>query len=146
MNVRYTARAGLLALLVCAIAAHPATLPAQQNQGRIEGTVSDARTKQPLVGASVFIQGARIGNQTNEHDRFILLNVPAGQYELRTRRIEFTNVARRITVANDQTMTIDFELGEAAISLDEVVVTGTAVATRAKEVPTSTDIVNAEQF
>jgi TonB-linked SusC/RagA family outer membrane protein len=115
-----------------------------QTTGRIEGTVTDVRTHQPLSAASVFVQGTGIGTQTNDRGRYVLPNIPAGRYEVRVRRIGYQNVMRPATVA-DQAVTLDFEMDQAAISLDEVVVTGTALATRAKEVPTSTDIVNMEQ-
>ena len=116
-----------------------------QATGRIEGRVTDARSHQPLSAVSVFVQGTGIGAQTNDRGSYVIVNVPAGQYELRARRIGFTTGVKRVTVAAGETARGDFEMGEAAISLDEVVVTGTAVATRAKEVPTSTDVVNMEQ-
>ena len=150
MSVRRTIRASWTTSLLSGAAllagAVASPLAAQQATGRIEGTVTDGRTHQPLASVSVFIQGAGIGSQTNDRGRYVLVNVPSGQYEVRARRIGFSTSARRVTVSENQTANVDFELGEAAISLDEVVVTGTAIATRAKEVPTSTDIVNAEQF
>lgn len=134
-------------VIAALIAGTPAARAAsQQPTGRIEGDVTDSRSRQPLAGASVFIQGTSIGTQTMERGHYVLLSVPAGQYELRARRIGFTNAAKQVTVVAGQTVTVDFPLSEAAISLEEVVVTGTAATTRAKEVPTSTDIVNMQQL
>jgi len=131
----------LIALTAFALVVTTATSAIAQTTGRIEGTITDSRTRQPLGAASVFIQGTGIGTQTNERGRYVLVNVPSGRYEVRVRRIGYQNLAKSTTVA-DQPVTLDFDLSEAAVSLDEVVVTGTALATRAKEVPTSTDIVN----
>jgi TonB-linked SusC/RagA family outer membrane protein len=134
-------------LAACALLAAPVhRASAQQATGRIEGTVIDSRSKQPLGAASVFVQGTGLGSQTNERGKYVLVNVPVGKYELRVRRIGFTNAAQPVTVEAGQVATVDFQMGEAAVSLDEVVVTGTAVATRAREVPTSTDIVNSQAF
>lgn len=131
------------AVALCAVVHRSA---AAQGSGRIEGTVTDVRTRQPMAGASVFIQGTSIGTQTNDRGRYVLVNVPSGRQEVRVRRIGYQNVLRATTVEDQQVVTLNFELNEAAVSLDEVVVTGTAVATRAREVPTSTDIVNMEQI
>lgn len=147
MSVRRTLASVCVASFVGAalIVSAPNALHAQ-DAGRIEGRVTDARSHQPLSAVSVFVQGTGIGAQTNDRGAFVLINVPAGQYELRARRIGFTTLNRPVIVVAGQTATVNFELGEAAISLDEVVVTGTAVATRAKEVPTSTDVVNMENI
>ena len=134
----------LLAAATLIVAARAAV--GAQGSGRIEGIVTDVRTRQPMTGASVFIQGTGIGSQTNDRGRYVLVNVPAGRYDVRVRRIGFQNVLKPATDTDQQVTTLNFELNEAAVSLDEVVVTGTALATRAKEVPTSTDIVNMEQI
>ena len=118
----------------------------QQGTGRIEGTVTDARSQSPIANATVFIEALDIGAQTNDRGHYTLVNVPAGQQRVKVRRIGFSSPTRTVNVQAGQTSTVDIALTEAVISLDEVVVTGTAAVTRAKEVPTSTDIVNAEQL
>jgi TonB-dependent starch-binding outer membrane protein SusC len=134
-------------VLAAALLVAPAlTGQAQQATGRIEGTVTDARSHQPLNAASVFVQGTGMGSQTNDRGRFALVNVPPGRYEIRVRRIGYQNLVRPVTLQEGQVATVNVEMNEAAVSLDEVVVTGTAATTRAREVPTSTDIVNAKAF
>ena len=141
------ARQSLLTALVSLFTLSGAVpLGAQQLTGRIEGTVTDARSNQPLVSASVFIQGSGVGSQTNDRGRFVLVNVPVGDQRISVRRIGFNTMQKTVTVTAGQTVTVDFAMSEAAISLDEVVVTGTAIATRAKEVPTSTDVVNMQSL
>ncbi|HKO17165.1 MAG TPA: SusC/RagA family TonB-linked outer membrane protein [Gemmatimonadaceae bacterium] len=145
MNARRSTSGALVASLLVGgalLAAPCARAAAQQSTGRIEGTVTDARSQQPLSAASVFIQNTGIGSQTNDRGRFVLVNLPPGSYQVRVRRIGFTNAVKTVAVQAGETATADFALTEAPISLEEVVVTGTAAVTRAKEVPTSTDIVN----
>ena len=124
----------------------PLTLPAQQpTTGRIEGTVTDARSQSPIGNATVFIEALGIGSQTNDRGKYVLVNVPAGEQKVQVRRLGFATVSRTVAVQAGQTATVDVALSAAVISLDEVVVTGTAAVTRAKEVPTSTAIVNADE-
>ncbi len=124
----------------------PLLLPGQQpSTGRIQGAVTDARSQAPIGNATVLIEALGIGAQTNDRGQFTLVNVPAGQQRVQVRRLGFASVTRTVSVEAGQTATVDVALTEAVISLDQVVVTGTAAVTRAKEVPTSTAIVNADE-
>jgi TonB-linked SusC/RagA family outer membrane protein len=144
MSLRHLMSGALAVASLFAGRAIPAS--AQETTGRVEGSVIDARTRQPIAGASVFIHGTGIGAQTNDRGRFVLVNVPVGRREVRVRRIGFQTAGRAFEVPAGAVVQADFQINEAAVSLDEVVVTGTATTTRAKEVPTSTDIVSSAQF
>lgn len=144
MSARHPGRVALVVGLLAAGVAPPAI--AQTPTGRVQGTVVDSRTQRPVQAASVFIQGLNLGTQTNERGTYVLVNVPAGAHAVQVRRIGFATARQTVTVPANATATADFRLNEAALSLDEVVVTGTALATRAKEVPTSTAILNSDEF
>ena len=146
MSPRWSTRASRAVLAALLAAVPTAALLAQNVTGRIDGTVTDARTNQPLGAVTVFIASNSIGNQTNDRGRYSLINVPAGRHEVSVRRIGYATMKKTVDVASGQTVTLDFPLTQAVVSLDEVVVTGTAVATRAKEVPTATDILNNASF
>jgi TonB-linked SusC/RagA family outer membrane protein len=119
---------------------------AAQTAGRIQGTITDSRTKQPLPAAAVIVQGTKLGAVSDADGRFVLPNVPAGQHTLLVRRIGYGSVTQPVTVQAGQTATIDVALSEVAISLDQVVVTGTAATARKKEIGNSIGMVSAEQI
>jgi len=48
--------------------------------GKISGKVVDKETKEPLIGASVVIQGTTLGAATDINGNYVILNVPAGVY------------------------------------------------------------------
>lgn len=109
---------------------------AAQATGSIRGRVlSD--TKRPLTGATVFIVGTNRGGMTNPQGEFVIANVPVGVQTVRVQMIGFARSDRSVTVAAGQAATVDFELATQALSLDEVVVTGTAGAARKREVGNS---------
>ncbi len=138
-----TPRGLLRSVLLLALVAGPAFA---QTGGRVEGTVTETRTRRPIADATVRIQGTTLGARTNEQGRFVLVTVPAGAQRLEVRRIGYRSRTIPLAVRDGETATAAVELTEFAVSLDEVVVTGTASVTRAREVPTSTDVVSAEQI
>src|SRR3990172_4404957 len=69
---------------------------AQLTTGKIEGTVRDKDSGQPLQGAQVVIEGTRLGNVTNNDGYYFILNVPPGR-----RDITFTFTGyQKTTIAN----------------------------------------------
>lgn len=105
-----------------------------QATGTITGQVTDASTQGPLSQAQVYLQGTGLGLLTNPQGRYILLNVPAGTYQLTAERIGYQTVSREVNVQAGQTTTVDVTLATQALGLDELVVTGTAGAARRREV------------
>jgi hypothetical protein len=119
-------------LLVLATLSHAA---AQQPQlGRITGRVSDATTGAPLSDVQVYLVGADMGGISRANGSYVIINVPAGSYELRAERIGLAPVTRQITVTAGGSLEENFQLSAQALGLDEIVVTGTAGAARRREV------------
>jgi outer membrane receptor protein involved in Fe transport len=113
-----------------------------QQTGRIQGTVTDGTTGAPLTEVQVYLVGANLGAITRQNGTFVMLNVPAGNYEIRAERIGLGTVSRQITLAAGSTLTEDFQLAAQALGLDEIVVTGTAGAARRREVGNSVAQIN----
>jgi hypothetical protein len=92
--------------------------------GRIAGTVTDADTREPLIGVNVIIDGTTQGTVTNADGFFSIINVSPGTHVLRVSYIGYTNqIIQEVRVRIDQTTTINVQLREEAIGIDEVVVT-----------------------
>ena len=113
---------GLLALALAVV-----PLAAQNN---ISGTVVEGTTQRPLPGAQVLIEGTELGSLTDNRGRFLILNAPSGTVTLRVVMIGFREATA--TASADQPVTI--ELQETAISLDEIIVTGTVGEQQARSV------------
>ena len=99
---------------------------AAQNTGTIEGTVTETPSGQPMVAAQVQIVGTQRGTITGRDGSFRLENVPAGDYELRVLSIGFGSQTRAITVTAGQVTRENFELRQAILDVEEIVVTGVA--------------------
>ncbi|NIR61344.1 MAG: TonB-dependent receptor plug domain-containing protein, partial [Gammaproteobacteria bacterium] len=100
-----------------------------QESGSVRGRVVDAATQRPLDGAQITIQGTRFGGMANQNGDFLILNVPAGTYTVRAQMLGYNRQDVEVTIAAGQAAVTSFELRQAAIDLDAIVVTGTAGGT-----------------
>ncbi|HEY9514275.1 MAG TPA: TonB-dependent receptor plug domain-containing protein, partial [Gemmatimonadaceae bacterium] len=101
--------------------------------GQISGQVTNAASGQPVAGVQVLVVGTRLGAMSREDGRYTITNVPDGTHRLRTQRLGFTPEQRSVTVAGAD-VTVDFAITAVSISLDEVVVTGTAGGTQRRAI------------
>ena len=102
--------------------------------GTVTGRVVDAMSGAPLPSVQVFLPGLNRGTLTGENGRYILLDVPAGEYQAMAERIGYETARQTVTVSPGQTAVADFDLSEAVLGLDELVVTGEAGQARRREV------------
>jgi outer membrane receptor protein involved in Fe transport len=112
--------------------------------GTIRGKVTAGADLRPLSGVQVSIPGTGRGALTNNRGEFLIVGVPAGPHTARAQMIGYTTGERQVTVAAGETATLDFQLAEQALALDEVVVTGTAGAARRREIGNSITSVRSE--
>ncbi|AFH48044.1 TonB-dependent receptor plug [Ignavibacterium album JCM 16511] len=97
---------------------------AQNGSGEIVGSVIDAVTKQPLIGANVIILGTNFGAATDINGKYSIKNVPAEMYQLRASVIGYINrVKTDVMVQPGKQTQVDFELSPQAIEIENVVVT-----------------------
>jgi outer membrane receptor protein involved in Fe transport len=120
-----------------------AALWQQQAGGTVTGRVVNATTLQPLDGAQVFIPDQNIGTLTQRNGNYLILNVPAGTVVVEVRIIGFRTQRSEVTVQAGQTVQMNFEMSFTAISLDELVVTGTGVAEQRRQLGTSVSALDA---
>src|SRR5687768_15060853 len=112
------------ALILGVLLLLPATVHAQT--GSIVGRVVATRTAQPLAGVAVEIEGTRLGAVTDGDGRYRIVNVPPGAPTVVARRIGYSLERQTVTVELERAATADFVLQATPISLDQVVITGTA--------------------
>ena len=110
-----------------ALAALPSRVVAQAAQsGTIVGRITDARTGDPIQSASIQIEATRLGGITSPDGRFRIANVPAGARTVVVLRLGYASARRAVTVTAGQEASVELALQASAVSLDQVVVTGTA--------------------
>lgn len=104
-----------------------------QSTGVVTGEVVDGATRRPLAGAQISIPGTTIGTVTNTSGRYLLPQVPSGEVTLRVQYLGYSTATEVVTLEGGATVTVDFQLSQTAIVLDEMVVTGVGVATERRK-------------
>ncbi|WP_436415538.1 carboxypeptidase-like regulatory domain-containing protein [Petrimonas sp.] len=105
----------LLLLLVSASAIYAQT-------GTIKGTIIDSKTKEPLIGATIIVDGTEIGTATNLDGEFFLGNLPIRECTLKVQYVGYNTVEVNVDVSADKTADISIEMHDASQELEAVVV------------------------
>lgn len=96
-----------------------------QSTGSISGTITDPKTKRPVVHAVVTLDDTVATVYTDEAGRYRFRNVVTGSHRITARAVGFARQTRMVTVADNQTLTLDVALESSVNTLDQVVVTAT---------------------
>ncbi len=89
--------------------------------GIIRGTIIDAKTDEPLIGASVLVEGTTNGAAADLDGNYIIQNVPAGTYTLVVSYVAYNQVTREgVAVEGNQETVVDVEMASDDITLQEV--------------------------
>jgi len=117
-----------------------AAAPAAAQTGTVTGTILDASTGMQLDAVQVSLEtvGATesaLGGLTQQTGRFLIINVPVGQYVLRAQLLGFGTQTQVVDVTGGGATVVDLRLEPQAISLSEIVVTGVAGATQRTKLP-----------
>ena len=136
-------RIALTALLFAAFVHTPADAQSPATgRGAVRGRITDARGSQPLGHANITVEGTAFGVQSDADGHYNLVNVPAGTAVVRVRLLGYKEAVSRISIAAGGTTTLDIALDQAALALDEIVVTGTVGQARLREVGNSIAEIN----
>lgn len=109
----------LIILLVCAVV----SFSSAQTTGKITGRVLDKESKEPLVGVNIMLEGTAIGASTDIDGKYLILNVPAGTYNLLVRLLGYREVTvKTLKVMVGFTTEQNVEMGSEAVELKEVVI------------------------
>lgn len=119
-----------------------ATPRAVAQQGRVSGRVTDARTGQAVVGATVALEGTSWHATTDDGGHYRIAEVSPGSYTLSANRIGYAKASQPVTVVADQDATADLALRAAPTLLDQVVVTATKTAAKVQDVPAAVEVVD----
>ncbi|MCU0636749.1 MAG: carboxypeptidase-like regulatory domain-containing protein, partial [Gemmatimonadaceae bacterium] len=120
--------------VLCALAM-PMLLLAQPRTGRITGSVTDA-AKQPLAGASVTVEGTRLGAVSELDGRYAIRGVANGTYTVRITRLGSKPVTvTDVTVRDGGEGVANAVLESSGVRLGGVVVSASRRAEKITDAP-----------
>ncbi|MCE1189584.1 MAG: TonB-dependent receptor [Ignavibacteria bacterium] len=94
--------------------------------GKLAGRVTDKKTGEPLIGATVIIQTAKpaAGAITDKDGYYNVLNISPGWHEVLVKYLGYVNETHKVFINVDQTKTLNVLLGQDAVQGEEIVVLG----------------------
>ena len=96
----------------------------QGSTGVIFGTVNDAVSKQPIIGANILVIDTNLGAATNAEGEFRIEGLQPGTYNIRISSIGYKTVVKTdLVVSSSKPLRIDVEIMEVPIELNDVTVT-----------------------
>jgi len=94
--------------------------------GKIKGKVVDSQTSEPLIGCNIYLSSTNYGASADINGNYLILNIPAGLYELHASMIGYDDYIITNTEVNiDLTTTINVSLNESSLEMESVVVNAT---------------------
>jgi hypothetical protein len=89
--------------------------------GTVIGTVSDARTKEPLAGVNVFLEGTSLGAATDLEGNYQIENVPVGTYQLQFSYIGYTSYTETdVIVIPSKPVRFNIEITEQVLESEQI--------------------------
>lgn len=91
----------------------------------LKGKIKDAKTGEPLVGATVILKNTKMGSAAGLDGSFEIKNIGVGSYEVAIQYIGYESVTRKIEVKNEkETISLVLDLNDESKILMEAVVKG----------------------
>ncbi len=97
-------------------------------QATLTGTVVDAATGEPLVGANILLVGKSKGTTADLDGRYTISDMAPGSYDLQISYVSYTKkLIRNVNIQHGEVATINIDLQPEAYEMAEVVVEATTV-------------------
>ncbi len=100
------------------------TLSAQTTT--LRGTVKDSVTSEPLPGANVLLVGTSIGSASDVEGKFVIRNIPSGNYIIRASYVGYKSHEFKINLKEGRILEAEFKLNSVGVEGQTVVITAQA--------------------
>ncbi len=92
--------------------------------GKLAGMVTDQQTGESLMGCNIFLEGTYFGAASDQEGRYVILNIPPGNYRVKAQMIGYKNMTvENVVISVDLTTTLNFSMQTQVLAGEEVVVT-----------------------
>jgi iron complex outermembrane receptor protein len=118
----------------------PATAVRARAAAVVTGRLTDARTGEPLPGATIVFPDLKQGTATDADGRFSFANLPRGRFTVQVTSLGYNTISQAVDTGGGQAL--DFKLTPAATEIGQVVVTGVSQATELRRSPVPTTVVD----
>ncbi len=101
---------------------------AMAQSGILRGKITDAKTGEPLIGATVLFKGTQRGSTSDLDGLFSFNHLKPGTYTITAQYVSFSpKTIANVKIYNDKVTVLDIRLNPVSLGLKEVIVKGKAV-------------------
>jgi len=111
---------------------------------KLEILITDADTKEPLIGANALIEELNKGASSNLEGRIQFIDLEADTYQIRVTYVGYETMEKTIVVPNENG--VSFELEEDGEQLEGITVTTTRSTRLIQDLPTRVEVITAEEL
>ena len=98
---------------------------ANSQKGTVSGCILDQKTKEPLTGATIQIEGTTIGTVADLDGNFTISNLSPGKYRLIIKYIAYSDAKVETSVIASKNTSVNIEMVDESLALAGVVVIAT---------------------
>lgn len=117
-----------------------------QNVTTVSGYLTDRETGKPVVGATIRVEGTRVGAITNSKGMFTIRSVPAGNITVVATFIGYETAKQLVYVKENEVTTIVMTIKSSAVAKGEVVVSANKRVQAVQDVPISVSVLTANDL
>jgi iron complex outermembrane receptor protein len=143
--VRLLTRATSSACIAATLTLATASSAAAQRNSNVRGTVTNAQTHAPIMGARVAIASPERVVITDDHGGYTLRDLPAGSYVVLTTAMGRKPDTSSVSVSSGSSATHDVALSEGSLLLSSVIVSATRTPVEASKVASTVNVLTPEQ-
>ena len=135
-------------LFLAAILVLAAFLPTMAQQtGTLVVNVRNRQSNQPIQGAQISVLNTRLGGLSGPDGRAVITGVPVGSHTITVTFLGFSEVRRsNVQTTAGQTATLEVQLEESVLSMQQLVVTGVTDPTAGIKLPYTVSRVDSMQL
>ncbi|HRK82028.1 MAG TPA: TonB-dependent receptor [Saprospiraceae bacterium] len=118
---------------------------AYAQRATVSGKVTDAQTKEAVIGANVYLEGTTSGTVTDEDGMYSFTAAP-GDYTLIISYVGYGNQSQKISLMAGKDITVDVMLETTNLVGQEVVVSASRSAEKITNAPATISVINARSI
>ena len=134
----------LIAAIIMAAVTASARPSAPGSDANIHGHVIDAENGDHMPGCLVKINGSDMATMTDASGHYVFRDLKPGDYTLTVSFLGYSPEQKNVSVADRQTVELNFDIAPDAFMLDQVVVTSSKTESRRRESPSLVNVVSAK--
>lgn len=112
----------------------------------VVGHVTHLTTGEHLPYINVIVRGTTIGVSTDASGHYFLKNLPQGDFVIEASAIGYTTQSHEVCLHKGGTIELNFQLEEAGIAIDDVVVSASRSQTKRRMAPALVSVIGSDIF